>query len=299
MSDEVGPKEKVQANGSGATKPQGSTPQQNPTPTGTQKAQPKQNVASDAGTTRAAAQPNAKSQPKPQPNAHAQRKPNRRPYNEELQRRVREVPFWKSLLLFPLSIGLRIWLRTLRIHISPELRRAVYEEKNPLIIVFWHNRLLFASELHRRFRGWSKINGLVSPSSDGAWLAAFFKMIGIGAVRGSTGRRGGPAMLEIHKKLADGEDIAITPDGPRGPRYKFNPGTALLAQVTHCTVVMVPSKVHCAYRLKTWDGFYIPLPFSRIDIAPKFVPYDKMWDHVPAKTLAEEFREMLVNLTED
>ena len=96
-----------------------------------------------------------------------------------------------------------------------------------------------------------------------------------------------------------GEDIAITPDGPRGPAYRFNPGTALLAQITHCTIVMVPSKFHCALRLKTWDGFYIPLPFSRVDINPKFIPYDKMWAHISAKTLAEEFRETLTALTED
>lgn len=219
--------------------------------------------------------------------------------SEEYRRNVREIPFWKAALLFPLSIILRLWLRTLRIHVRPEVKQAIFLDKNPLIIVFWHNRLLVATELHRRFRKWSKVNGLVSPSSDGAWLAAFFKMIGVGTVRGSSSRRGGQAMLEIHKKLADGEDIAITPDGPRGPIYRFNPGTALLAQITHCTIVMVPSKFHCAIRLKTWDGFYIPLPFSRVDINPKFITYDKMWEHIPAKTLAEEFREMLVSLTED
>lgn len=223
----------------------------------------------------------------------------RGPYDEAYQRRVREIPLWKRAFLYPLALALRLWLMTLRIHVSPEVRRALFSDKNPLIIVFWHNRLLIASELHRRFRKRSKVNGLVSPSSDGAWLAAFFKMLGIGAVRGSSGRRGGQAMLEIHKRLAAGEDIAITPDGPRGPIYRFNPGTALLAQITHCTVVMVPSKFHCAIRLGSWDGFYIPLPFSRVDISPKFITYDKMWSHISAKTLAEEFRETLVALTED
>lgn len=228
-----------------------------------------------------------------------QKQPVRRPHDAEYQRRVREIPAWKSAFLFPLSLLLRLWLRTLRIRVHPDVRRELFSDKNPFIIVFWHNRLLIATELHRRFRRWSKVNGLVSPSGDGAWLAAFFRMLGIGAVRGSSGRRGGQAMLEIHKRLAAGEDIAITPDGPRGPAYRFNPGTALLAQITHCTVVMVPSKFHCAVRLKTWDGFYIPLPFSRVDINPKFVTYDKMWEHIPAKTLAEEFREKLAALTED
>lgn len=220
-------------------------------------------------------------------------------YNEAYQRRVREIPFWKSLILLPLAIFLRLWLMTLRIHVSSEGVQRLFRDKNPLIIIFWHNRLLISSELHRRFRRWSKVNGLVSPSSDGAWLAAFFRMLGIGAVRGSSGRRGGQAMIEIHKKLSAGEDIAITPDGPRGPAYRFSPGAALLAQKTHCTLVMIPSKFHCAIRLKSWDGFYIPLPFSRIDIDPKFITYDKMWEHIPAKSLAEEFRQTLLALTED
>ena len=232
--------------------------------------------------------------------AEKQNDPSARgPYDEEYQRRVREIPRWKSWLLFPAALLLRLWLRTLRIRLSADVRQALLSDKNPLIIVFWHNRLLIATELHRRFRKWSKVNGLVSPSRDGAWLAAFFRMLGIGAIRGSSGRRGGQAMLEIHKKLAAGEDIAITPDGPRGPAYRFNPGTALLAQITHCTVVMVPSKFHCALRLKTWDGFYIPLPFSRVDINPNCSPYDTMWAHISAKTLAEEFRETLTALTED
>lgn len=223
----------------------------------------------------------------------------RRNYDEDYQRRVREIPLRKYFFLYPLSLLLRLWLMTLRIRVRPEVKQALFSDRNPFIIVFWHNRLLIASELHRRFRKWSKVNGLVSPSSDGAWLAAFFRLLGIGAVRGSSGRRGGQAMLEIHKRLAAGDDIAITPDGPRGPAYRFNPGTALIAQITHCTVVLVPSKFHCAIRLKTWDGFYIPLPFSRIDINPKFITYDKMWDHISAQTLAEEFRETLTALTED
>lgn len=220
-------------------------------------------------------------------------------YDESYQRRVRKISPWKKILLFPAIVVLRLWLMTLRMHISPAGRQILSSDKNPLIIVFWHNRLLIASELHRRYRKWSKVNGLVSPSSDGAWLAAFFNALGIGAVRGSSGRRGGQAMIEIHKCLAAGEDIAITPDGPRGPKYRFSPGCALLAQITHCTVMMIPSKFHCAIRLKSWDNFYIPLPFSRVDINPQPITYDKMWQHIPAKTLAEDFRERLLSLTED
>lgn len=217
----------------------------------------------------------------------------------ERQRRVREVSLMQMVLLYPLSVLLRLWLRTLRIRTDAGTREFLLRQTQSLIVVFWHNRLFIAADLRRRFRPFGKMNGLVSPSKDGAWLAAFFKVIGIGTVRGSTSRRGGQAMLEIYRKLSRGEDIAITPDGPRGPCYKFNPGAALVAQKTHCPVALVASKYHCAIRLKSWDGFILPLPFSRVDLQAKIYPYEKMWDHISAQALAEYFGRELRAITED
>lgn len=215
------------------------------------------------------------------------------------QRRVREIPFSQKLLLLPLSLILRAWLWTLRMKISPENKELIRRQTQSLIVVFWHNRLFISADLRRRFRPFGKMNGLVSPSKDGAWLAAFFEFMGIGAVRGSTSRRGGQAMLEIYRKLSRGEDVAITPDGPRGPRYKFNPGAALIAQKTHCPIALIESRYHCAIRLKSWDGFILPLPFSKVEIIPKFYPYEKMWDHISAKALAGYFEQELLAITQD
>lgn len=215
------------------------------------------------------------------------------------QRRVREIPFSQKLLLFPLSLILRAWLWTLRMKISPENKELIRRQTQSLIVVFWHNRLFISADLRRRFRPFGKMNGLVSPSKDGAWLAAFFEFMGIGAVRGSTSRRGGQAMLEIYRKLSRGEDVAITPDGPRGPRYKFNPGAALIAQKTHCPIALIESRYHCAIRLKSWDGFILPLPFSKVEIIPKFYPYEKMWDHISTKALAGYFEQELLAITQD
>lgn len=215
------------------------------------------------------------------------------------QRRVREIPFSQKIVLYPLSLLLRAWLWTLRIRLDAESRKLLRHQTQSLIVVFWHNRILIAADLRRRFRPFGKMNGLVSPSKDGAWLAAFFGFMGIGTVRGSTSRRGGQAMLEIYHKLSRGEDVAITPDGPRGPRYKFNPGTALIAQKTHCPVALIGSEYHCAIRLKSWDGFILPLPFSRVDLTVKVYPYEKMWDHIPARSLAEHFERELLAITHD
>lgn len=215
----------------------------------------------------------------------------------ERQRRVREIPFRQLLWLFPLAMLLRLWLWTLRISMDADAARRIAETKTPLIVVFWHNRLFISADLRRRFRPFGKMNGLVSPSKDGAWLAAFFKFLGIGTVRGSTSRRGGQAMLEIYRKISRGEDVAITPDGPRGPRYKFNPGAALIAQKTRATVVLIGSEYRHAIRLKSWDGFIIPLPFSKVELTPQFYAYEDSWETVPANELAAHFEAELMKLT--
>ncbi len=184
--------------------------------------------------------------------------------------------------------------------ISEEDRETIKRfEKLSLIVAFWHNRLLIAAELRRRFRAHTKMSGLVSPSRDGAILTRFFRFLGINAVRGSTSRRGGLAMMEIVHRLSHGEDVAITPDGPRGPRYKFNPGAALIAQKTHCPVALVGSKYSCAIRVNSWDGFFIPLPFSKVELRVKFLPYEKSWDHVSPQALSEYFGRELSELCED
>ena len=221
------------------------------------------------------------------------------PEELERQRRVREFSCGKMILLYPLALILRLWLATLRIRVNMESVDFLDKNKQSLIVVFWHNRLFFIAAMRARFRPWSKMNGLVSPSSDGAWLAAFFKTLGIGTVRGSTSRRGGRAMMEIYRKLSAGEDIAITPDGPRGPRYKFNPGAALLAQKTHCPIVLIGSEYSRAIRLKSWDGFIIPLPFSKVSVSVKICPYEKQWEHISAKALADYLEGELKAITRD
>jgi lysophospholipid acyltransferase (LPLAT)-like uncharacterized protein len=98
---------------------------------------------------------------------------------------------------------------------------------------------------------------------------AAFKM---GSVRGSSSRRGSQALFELTGKLRQGFDIAITPDGPRGPKYQLQPGPILLARTTGSPILPVHARFSRALTLNSWDGFRIPLPFSRIDVI--IAPYE-------------------------
>jgi lysophospholipid acyltransferase (LPLAT)-like uncharacterized protein len=136
----------------------------------------------------------------------------------------------------------------------------------PFIAAIWHNRLALAMPI---WRWWQKdhpnerLAGLISASRDGALLARTYSYFGVKPIRGSSSRRGAQALLELTSVLKDGYDVAITPDGPRGPKYKVQPGIISLAQVTGVPIVPLGVSVARKKELRSWDAFQIPLPFTR------------------------------------
>ncbi len=137
----------------------------------------------------------------------------------------------------------------------------------PAIYVLWHNRFLVVPPAWNRIcHGLRKTVALTSASNDGAMVAAAMKVFGLGAVRGSSSRRGVAALVGLKRALAEGFDICLTPDGPRGPRYKVQPGFLKLAEATGAPIIPIHLRFSSAWRLKTWDRFVIPRPFSRVEV---------------------------------
>lgn len=173
---------------------------------------------------------------------------------------------WRRLALSPLGLLVRLWGWTLRFEIDPEDRRRFETRDRPVAFVLWHNRLFLVAEFHRRYRGGRPVYGLVSASLDGAWLAAFFSLVGMRAVRGSSSRGGREAAAALVGVLRAGHDVGITPDGPRGPCYDFKPGALIVARETSTPLLLVGAEFGPAWRLGSWDGFYLPRPFTRIRV---------------------------------
>src|SRR5665647_1413860 len=95
------------------------------------------------------------------------------------------------MLLWPLALLVRLWGMTLRFELSPEDEATFRKRDVPVTIVLWHNRLFLASEIYRRYRHKRPLYALISASKDGAWLVAFFSMVGgMDAARGSSSRLG-------------------------------------------------------------------------------------------------------------
>ena len=144
------------------------------------------------------------------------------------------------------------------------------KDMTQVIFCIWHNRLALSMKMYfafmRRQHQAAGLAALVSASRDGAFLAAILERFGVQPVRGSSSRRGGQALLELTTWADRGYDLAITPDGPRGPRYAVQEGAMALAQVTGLPLIPVSFHLGWKIQVKSWDRFQIPLPFSRCEI---------------------------------
>lgn len=211
--------------------------------------------------------------------------------------KVNTLTFSRRLLLWPLWLLVRAWGRSLRFDISPEDRFRLSDTSDPTMLLCWHNRLFLAAEIYNRLRRPRPTYGLVSASRDGAWLAAFLNLAGLRSVRGSSSRRGREAMGELAARLAEGSDVAITPDGPRGPLYSFKPGAAILVRRGRARVMLLGSTFSSASRLNSWDRFYLPRPFSTVRICCRL----RSARDLPANLneCAEALRAQLLDLNPD
>ena len=139
------------------------------------------------------------------------------------------------------------------------LRRA----RQPFVFACWHGELLALLWHHRR----QGVHVLISEHRDGELVARVAEGLGFATVRGSTTRGGGRALLALSRLLQEGKEIAVTPDGPRGPARAYAPGALVAAQRAGAPLLLVSMAVDRAWRLRSWDRFLIPKPFARITVA--------------------------------
>jgi lysophospholipid acyltransferase (LPLAT)-like uncharacterized protein len=152
----------------------------------------------------------------------------------------------------------------------------------PHILAFWHGRIL-TSMMGLRDLGYKP---LISENFDGEWIEAVSGHFGWGSVRGSSSRGGARALIQMKRQLLAGENMAFTPDGPRGPERQVQPGVIWLARATGAPIIAVRSEASRGRRLSSWDHHLVPSPGATvtIDLAPPlYVPADADADAVDAK----------------
>jgi len=192
---------------------------------------------------------------------------------EQQTRSARRLTRGRLLLykmIVPLGLGLVHpvwgWCRVVRVigaeHISAALERAP-----SFIPVYWHQHQLFCVRQLLALRGAGvKLGFLISPSVDGELGAMIVRRLGAEAIRGSSSYTGARALRDYYQALVQqGISPSITPDGPRGPPWKFKPGAILLSQLSQRPIMPMAFAASRAWKIK-WDRFVIPLPGARIAI---------------------------------
>lgn len=142
----------------------------------------------------------------------------------------------------------------------------LWRAERALIYAAWHGRILMVPWLNawlRRTRGARPARVLASRSRDGELVARYVGWFGLDVVRGSSSRGGAAALRALAAAVRAGHDVAVIPDGPRGPRCQLQPGVVALAALSGAPVLPLAFAARPARRLRTWDEFLIPAPFAR------------------------------------
>jgi len=171
----------------------------------------------------------------------------------------------------------------------------IRQRKGKVLYALWHGRMLILAYTHRG----QKNQVLSSRHRDGQISARIIQRLGFGTVWGSTTHGGVEALLQMANKVREGYDIAITPDGPKGPAFKVQPGAVFIALKSGVPIIPITNSARKRWTLRSWDGFIIPKPFSRAVVfigKPIYVPAELSKEELDFKT--KELEESLNLLTE-
>jgi len=174
------------------------------------------------------------------------------------------VPRWAVRLLAWFGRGyLRLVGLTSRFGFEGEAGvEAARARGRPVLWAFWHNRLLGPVFPHRG----RSIGVVISRSRDGELISRVVRGFGYVPLRGSSTRGGAAALRAVVRHLREGNDVAFTPDGPKGPRYTVGPGLAYIARKTGHPVIPVGVGMSRKLVFNSWDRFQVPLPFGAVRI---------------------------------
>lgn len=169
---------------------------------------------------------------------------------------------WDRLLIAFLGLVGRLLLGTLRLRmVEAEHYTRYRDQRQPVIVVVWHSRLLLAMLPARLFGAVT----LASPTRDGQIGARVARHLGVELVVGDARYRGTAALRRLARLLSQGRDLGLFPDGPSGPARRMKTGPLILARQAGCPIVPVGLDAVWKLRLRSgWDEFLLPLPFSRV-----------------------------------
>ncbi len=179
-------------------------------------------------------------------------------------RKVAPIDDWR---IGPASLALSGLIRGLaatvdfRFHDDATVR-SWETESRPFILAFWHRYLIL---MRYAYRG-TRMSVLVSQSWDGELTSQTLAHLGIDTCRGSSTRGGAAALRDLLRRARSGSDLGFTPDGPKGPRCKVQPGVIVAAAMSGLPIQPVAIGATRRKLLRSWDRMLVPLPGARVDV---------------------------------
>ena len=133
------------------------------------------------------------------------------------------------------------------------------------VCVCWHGELLMSPQAYRKVHKKHPASAIISSHFDGSLIASTLKMLGIRSLRGSSRNGAKQVLLQAFKSIKSGEEVLITPDGPKGPRHHMSDGAIGIALKSKLPVFIMNYRAEKYWQLKSWDKFVIPKPFTKVD----------------------------------
>lgn len=135
----------------------------------------------------------------------------------------------------------------------------------PAIWVVWHSHLLMSPYIYLKIKSSKrKMNVIVSRHTHGDIAISAAKSFGMDYIRGSTRKGAIKALIQAMRALKNGEDVALTPDGPKGPLHSVSDGAVILSSKCNVAIVALGWSATSFWQLNSWDKAKIPKPFSTI-----------------------------------
>ncbi len=164
------------------------------------------------------------------------------------------------------------------------------------VVVCWHEELMISPQAYRKYRPDRPASGIISQHFDGEIIARILGFFGIRGLRGSTYRGANKVLLEAFRALKRGDDLLVTPDGPRGPRHEIGDGAIALAMKANLPILAVNYMPRRYWRASSWDKFLIPKPFTTLDIHLRVVTLEDTTSMDEAKR--KLYKAMTAHLSE-
>ena len=133
------------------------------------------------------------------------------------------------------------------------------------VCVCWHGELLMSPQAYRKIHKKHKASAIISSHFDGSLISSTLNLLGIRSLRGSSSKGAKQVLLQAFKSIKSGEEVLITPDGPRGPRHHMSDGAIGIALKSKLPIFVMSYKAKNYWQLNSWDKFVIPKPFTKVD----------------------------------